>query len=527
MSAIDKLEQLFHSGRLTRREFMSKASALGLSLSLAPALFATKSHAQTPKRGGRLRLGLSGGSVSDTLDPAVIEDVMGISLNWQIRNSLIEIDDRGNLIPELAESWESTPDASQWTLKLRKDVEFHNGKTMDARDVVFSLNHHRGEDTKSIAKAILDPVVDIKADGSQTVVIKLEKGVADFPFILTDFHLVIVPDGTTDWDSGVGTGGYKLKSFKPGVSALTERNGNYWKEGRAHFDEVETLAVGDPNARTTALQTGQIDVMNRCDLKTVHLLEKFNGVQILKYAGTKHYTFPMRTDMAPFNDNNVRLAMKYALDREAVINTILRGFGSLGNDHPIAPSNKYFARDLPQRQYDPDKAKFYMQKAGLKDHTFELHAADSAFTGAVDTAILYKEHAAKAGINIKVVRAPNDGYWKNIWKKESWCACYWTSRPTADWMFSLAYAEGAKQNDTYWKHPRFNKLLVEARSELDDAKRGELYFEMQKIVHDEGGAVIPMFANHIEGASTKLKHDAIAGNWELDGQRLAERWWFA
>jgi peptide/nickel transport system substrate-binding protein len=234
----------------------------------------------------------------------------------------------------------------------------------------------------------------------------------------------------------------------------------------------------------------------------------------------------MLTDREPFNNNDVRLAMKYAIDREQMLNQILRGFGTVGNDHPIAPNQKYYASELPQRRYDPDKARFHMEKAGMLDYPFKLHAADAAFGGAVDTAVLYKEHAAKAGIKIDVVREPNDGYWSNIWMKKPWVMCYWTGRATADWMFSTAYAADATWNDTFWKHARFNKLLKEARAELNEKRRHELYVECQKILRNEGGVVIPMFANHIEAANNKIKFEQPAGNWEMDGQRAAERWWF-
>ena len=390
------------------------------------------------------------------------------------------------------------------------------------------MNHHRGKDSKSAAKGIVDPIKDIKADGKDAVVFTLEGGNADFPFILSDYHLTIFPADTKNIaQDGIGTGGYILVSFEPGVRALTKRNPNYWKEGRAHFDEVETIGITDISARTNALKTGQIDFMNRCDLKTVHLLEKIPGIQVIRVTGTRHYTMPMRTDVKPFDNNDARLALKYAIDREQMLKLILRGYGSLGNDHPIAPSQRYFASELPQRKYDPDKAKFHVKKAGLQGHTFKLHTSEAAFGGATDAAVIYKEHAARAGINIEVVKEPEDGYWSNVWLKKPWCTCYWSGRATEDWMFSTAYAADAKWNDTYWKHDRFNELLKAARSELDDNKRREMYVECQTIVRDEGGVVVPVFKDYVEAATTKLKFGKVAGNWEQDGQRCSERWWFA
>jgi peptide/nickel transport system substrate-binding protein len=234
----------------------------------------------------------------------------------------------------------------------------------------------------------------------------------------------------------------------------------------------------------------------------------------------------MLTDLSPYDNNNVRLALKHAIDREQVLKTVYRGHGMVGNDHPITPANRYYASDLPTREYDPDKARHYIKKAGLEDHTFNLHAADVVFPGTVDIALLYKEHAAKAGININVVREPNDGYWSNVWMKKDWCFSYWYGRPAEDWMFSTTYAEGASWNEAHWKHERFNKLLKEARAELNEAKRREMYVEMQRIVRDEGGSVIPLYLSYLFAATEKLKYENVSSIFDLDGARLAERWWF-
>jgi peptide/nickel transport system substrate-binding protein len=444
----------------------------------------------------------------------------------QLRNNLVEIDNNAQAIPELAESWEPTPDAKKWVFKLRKGVEFHNGKTMDAEDVIYSINHHRGEDSKSAAKGIVDPIADIKADGKDTVIFTLKGGNADFPYILSDYHLTISPVGDK-FLGGMGTGGYILKSYEPGVRCFAVRNPNYFKENRAYFDEVETLGIADVNARTNALKTGEIDVMNRCELKTVHLLKRMPGIQVMQQNGFKHYTYAMLCDLAPYDNNEVRLALKYAIDREQQVKTILRGYGVVGNDHPISAANRYHASELPQRQYDPDKAKFHLKKAGLKDATFRLHAADAAFEGAVDAGVLYQETAAKAGVKIEVVREPNDGYWSNVWMKKPWCAVFWGGRPTEDMMFSTAYAKDAAWNDTHWRtNKRFNELLVAARAELDEKKRRDMYVEMQGLVRDDGGVVVPMFAADLSAATDKIKHGKLAVNWELDGMRCAERWWF-
>jgi peptide/nickel transport system substrate-binding protein len=256
-------------------------------------------------------------------------------------------------------------------------VEFHNGKTLEAEDVIYSINHHRGKDSKSAAKGIVDPIQDIMADGKHMVVFTLKEGNADFPYTVSDPHLTIVPAGTkgADWEKGIGTGGYALIHFAAGYNALTKKNPNYWKEGHAHFDDVETIGIPDVTSRIVALHRGMIDVMNRFDLRLNHLLPRARDIQIINVTGTKHFSIPMLTDREPFNNKDVRLALKYAINREELLKKILLGYGSIGNDHPIAPAQKYHTSELPQRQYDPDKARYLMKKAGMLDYTFRLHVA--------------------------------------------------------------------------------------------------------------------------------------------------------
>ena len=535
MSDIDErrlrwLESELGKGRIGRREFMGRAAALGVTTALASSL-AGKVASAAPKVGGHLRVGLGHGSTTDSLDPATYENGYMAAVNYSIHNHLAEVGQSGGLDPELAESWEASADASTWTFKLRSGVEFHNGKSLTAEDVVASVNHHRGEDSKSAAKPLLEQVEDIQTDGSDKVVVRLTGGNADFPYVISDYHIAILPskDGAIeDPNTPIGTGPFVLESYDPGVRSSFKRNANYFKgDGRPYFESMELLSIVDVAARTNALTSGEIDVMDRCDLKTVHLLKRNPNVKVEQTTGTLHYTFPMRTDTPPFDNNDLRLALKYAVDREELLQKVLKGFGALGNDHPISPSNRYHASSLPQRTYDVDKAKFHLKKSGMEGITVELSAADAAFAGAVDAAVLYKEHAAKAGINIEVAREPNDGYWSNVWMKKPWCACYWGGRPTEDWMFSTAYAAGASWNDTFWDHERFNKLLIEARAELDESKRGQMYTEMQQIVADEGGVVVPFFANYVFATSTKIEHGEMQGNWDLDGDKFMERWWFA
>lgn len=530
---VDRLTTMLRDGSIDRRGFMQGALALGVTATAASA-FADRVEAATPKQGGDFSQAITGGATSDSLDPAQILDTYMIQVSFgMLRNNLTEIAPDGSLIPELAESWEATPDAAEWTFKLRQGVEFHNGKTLDANDVVASINHHRGEDSKSAAKGIVAQIADVKADGKDTVVMTLSGPNADFPFIVNDYHLGICPakdDGSIDWESGVGTGGYVLKEHDPGVRTLVTRNPNYWKEGRAHFDSVESLQIADSGARTSALQTGQIQAFTNADLKTIGLVGKQPGLKVLSVTGNKHCTMPMDVNVAPFDNNDVRMALKLCIDREQWVKTILRGYGQVGNDFPIGPANQFRATtdEIPQRTYDPEEAMHHLKKAGMDGVKVQLSAANTAFEGAVDAAQLYRETAKKAGIDIEVVREPEDGYWSDVWLVKPWCFSYYGGRATEDWMFSQVYKSDASWNETKWNNERFDQLLLEGRAELDPAKRREIYVEMQRILRDEGGQVVPIFMDYVHGVSEKIAWgEHVGNNWELDGHKNAERWWYA
>jgi peptide/nickel transport system substrate-binding protein len=519
---------MYRAGVLSRRDFLHRAAILGVSTAVATSVIGRSAWSAEPRKGGTLRLGIGHGSSSDSLDPATYENLFTQTLGGSIHNRLSVVGNDGELEPELAESWEPTPDAKEWRFKLRSGVEFHNGKSLTPEDVAASINHHRGEKSQSAAKGIVNQINEIAIEGKDTVVFKLKGGNADFPYIMSDYHLAILPatDGEIDPTAGIGAGGYTLNEWQPGVRASVKRFPNYWKSDRAHVDGAILLVIHDASARTNALTTGEIDAMDRVDVKTAALMERRPDINVVETSGNAHYTFAMRCDTAPFDNVDVRLALKHALDREDLLEKILRGRGYLGNDHPIGKANRFYAENLPQRSYDPERAKHHLKKAGMENLEVSLSASEAAFAGAVDAATLYREHAKAAGITINVVREPSDGYWSDVWLKKPWCAVYWGGRPTADWMFSTAYEAGVPWNDTYWENERFNKLLVDARAELDPKKRQEMYTEMQRLVRNDGGAVIPLFNNYIMGLSTKIGHEPMGSNWSMDGFRAVERWWF-
>lgn len=294
-----------------------------------------------------------------------------------------------------------------------------------------------------------------------------------------------------------------------------------------YFEEVEILSVTDVTARTNALMTGDVHFIDRCDLKTLDLLKRNSDLETLEVTGYGHYVYAMNVTTPPFDNVDVRTALKWAMNREDIASKIFLGHATPGNDNPIAPSIKYAIDPQPKFQYDPEKAKFHLKKAGLTSVKADLSVADAAFAGCIDSAVLYKEHAAAAGIDINVIREPNDAYWDDIWLKKPFYASYWSGRSTCDWMFSTAYAAEAPWNETFWKNPRFNELLTTARAETNDEKRAAMYAEMQQLVHDDCGVIVLVFNNYVSAYSKKLAHGPVASFWDLDGLKLTERWWFA
>ena len=484
------------------------------------------------KRGGRLRLGLAGANTSDSWDGRTHSDsFMIMAAHGCVFDCLTEVGADGQLKGELAESWEASADAITWTFKLRQGVTFHSGKAFGADDVLASLAMHTAEGAKSAAKPIVENIAEMKKINEHEVQMTLKAGNADFPFLLSDYHILMFPAGEIDEAiaSGNGTGLYKVVSFDPGVRFVGKRVDSHYKDGSAGwFDEVEFIAINDASARMNALMTNQVDAVNRVDFKTEALLKANPNVNIFEVTGNQHFTFPMLTGTDPFSNIKVRQALKHAVNRQELVDKILLGHGAVANDHPIGPANQYYAADLAQNDYDPDKAKALLKEAGVDNLTVDLSAANAAFPGAVDAAQLYQASAKAAGININVVQEPDDGYWSNVWLKKPWCACYWSGRATEDWMFSTAYESGVPWNDSGWENARFQELLLTARAELDSAKRKDMYTEMQMLMSSEGGTVVPMYANYVDAHSSKLTNSGTIGNvFQMDSSRLAERWWYA
>ncbi len=420
-------------------------------------------------------------------------------------NRLVRQEYDGTAGPELALSWKVSDDAKIWTFYLRPDVYYHSGKLFSAEDVVYSMSHavdpERGSPVRSTLK-IIDRVVAID---DLTVEIHLQSAHADLPLLLLDQRCGMIPKDSADTieQTGDGTGPFMLERSDPeGITTLVA-NPNYW-EGRPAVDRIEVVAISDQVAQIQAMLSGQIDYLpsiNRRQLKLFAGNPDFS-VQTVK---TGHWPgMVMRTDEPPFDDVRVRRAMRLVIDREAMILLVLGdGGGQMACDSPVWSGDQYHVpMSCPP---DIDGAKALLTEAGFADGIdVDLYTSsvDKAF---VSMAEVFQNQAAEAGIRLKIHQVPADGYWTDTWMQESFVSTRWNQRP-ADQILNEAFRGGAAWNETYWSNPKFDHDLDMARKEVDDKKRYELYAGVQRMIQDQGGAIIPFHLNINRVMSKKLRN---------------------
>ena len=261
-------------GRLNRREFLGRAAALGLTLPAATKLLTSTALAQGPQKGGDLIVGLVGGESTNSLDPAQqLTQVPQIFTKTWGETLVYAAPEDSSAVPMLAESWEASDDVKDWRFKIRKGVTFHDGKELTADDVVATLQRHSDPNAKSGALGVLGDIADMKVDGDN-VVVTLNNANADLPLLLADYHLVIQPNGgMDDPDAGIGTGPYKVEAERAGRAPPRRPSmPNHWRDDVGFVDSVEILVMNDTTARMSALQSGQVHMVNRVEPKTVALL---------------------------------------------------------------------------------------------------------------------------------------------------------------------------------------------------------------------------------------------------------------
>ncbi len=508
----------------TRRDMLAMLMAGGMQATLAGGLAtaAVSAHAQAPRRGGKLRVAGASAAASDTLDPARQSNHTDYSRGNMLYNGLTSLD--GSLTPQpaLAESF-ATTDAKTWVFKLRKGVSFHDGKALAPADVVYSLARHKDPATASKAKVLADQIESVKATGPNEVTVVLAAPNADLPVILGTFHFHIVKEGTTDFAAGIGTGPYKLKEFKPGVRSVVVRNDNYWKPGKPYLDEIEFVGIGDESARVNALLSGGMDLVSSVNPRSVARVAGTPGYAIFKTQSGVYSDLIMRKDTGPGANPDFVLAMKYLFDREQMKKSIALDQAVIGNDQPVDPTNRFYFAGLPQRPFDPEKAKFHLKKSGISGAVPVV--ASPAAEYSVEMALVMQQTARGIGLDLDLKRMPADGYWSNHWLNSPVGFGNVNPRPTADILLTQFFKSDAQWNESRWKNAKFDQVLVAARAETDVAKRKQMYADLQTLIHQEAGIGIPLFLASLDGHSTKLKGLSPIPLGGLMGYNFAENVW--
>jgi peptide/nickel transport system substrate-binding protein len=406
-------------------------------------------------------------------------------------------DNHMKLIPVLATSWESNQDATQWTFHLRHGVKFHDGKDFGAADVVYTFK--RLLDTNlapggAASLSFLDPG-GIQAVDEYTVRFTTKKPVVELPLLLNGKLSLIVPDGAKAADlrlHGNGTGPFMQEQFVPGGAVrVLKRNSNYWQPGLPKAECLEIRVISESTSRMAAIAGGEADLALLADATTVVSLRNNPDVQILKTTGATFIYMPMMIDVAPFDDVRVRKAMKLVVDRQAVVNTVLLGFGEVGNDNPVPPSSPDAFRHDPIPR-DVDTAKKLLAEAG-HPNGIDIDLYTSADNPAMPLlAEVYAQMAKDAGIRVNVINAPPDSYWNDIWLKKPFVVSYAAARPPGE-ALPLNLKSTSKWNETKWHRSDFDNLLAKAAATLDPEARSKVYQDAEKLVADEGGIVGPLY----------------------------------
>ncbi|WP_445620126.1 ABC transporter substrate-binding protein [Kushneria sp. Sum13] len=456
-----------------------------------------------PKRGGRIRMAAHSSSSSESLDPAKGSTAIDYVRAYTFYNGLTRFNEQLEPQPALAETFESSDNGDRWVFTLRPEVTFHDGKSLTPQDVIYSIMRHKDPGVGSKVLSMVEQIGSIKALDDRRIEFNLTSPNIELPSILAISHLVIVPDGTTDFSKGIGTGPFKCQEFSPGVRSVAVRNENYWREGYPHLDAIEMVGISDESARVNALLSGDVQMINNLTGRNADRIKQGDGHRV-KATNSGNYTdLIMRVDQQPGSRPEFVEAMKYLFDREQIKRVALRGYGEIANDQPIAPSSPYYFDGLPQREYDPERAASLLKKAGVAGARVPVVVSPAA-NYSEEMGQLLQQSAAQAGLNINLNRVPGDGYWSNHWMKHPLGFGNINARPTANILLSQFFASKAPWNESGWKNEQFDQLLVASRSEPDVAKRKQMYADMQTMIHDESGIGIPVFLSDVEGYDARI-----------------------
>ena len=436
-------------------------------------------------------------------DPARLLSITDVYHARMIYEPFVAADSTMQPIPWLAESWESNDKATEWTFRLKQGVKFHDGSPLTADDVVYTFRRLLNPETKSAGASELGAIKPeaFQAVDANTLKVTLESPLAELPSILASKHGMVVKNGASSDDIRFrpnGTGPFTLKELKLGLDKTTfTKNAAYWRTGLPKSDCLTVTAITEPLSRVAALQSGDADIVLVIDPATIPVVNADPNITLTKAPGGTAVTIGMFIDKPPFDKLKVRQAMKLVMDRQAIVDVALLGFGVPGNDNPIMPASPdAYRSDIIPR--DVAKAKQLLAEAGYPDGiSLDLSAAD-LMPGTMAMVQAYQQMASEAGIKINIVNESPGEYWDTVWLKKPFAVSNWGMRTTTA-ALAVAYRKAAPWNETHWYSDKYDGLLDEAAKTIDPDARRKLYQEAQRMLAEEGGVLIPMFANIVAG----------------------------
>ncbi|MFP6742088.1 MAG: ABC transporter substrate-binding protein [Alphaproteobacteria bacterium] len=531
---ITEFKEIIRGGKIARRALVRHAAVLGVSLSIIGASLVGAATpavaADDPVRGGTLRTEYNW--IPYTEDPAT--DGIGTGLvGLSIAESLIWVGESGAPQPQLIKSWETNADSTEWILHLQEGVTFNNGKAFGADDVIWNLNHWMDPDVGSSLGAALDflsPEGITKID-DLTIKLSLDRPNADVLLAFYDYPSMIAPEGGwTDFYSGdpadaIGTGPFMLSEFTPDERMVLVRNPNYWRKGAdgqslPYLDKVVVTAGWDDATRLAALIAGEAEILSpRAGI--IEELQKYpNEINIVPRLTGWVTPIVMRVDMPPFDDVRVRNALRLVQDR-AKIQQLVMPLGPVGYDHWIPSTDPSYcaaadAGGLPQ---DIEKAKALLAEAGYPDGLdLELSLSDDSHRPAY--AQVYKEMAAQAGINISLNMLPSSAFWDK-WQQWPFSISGWNGRIPATKNISLAMRCGAGWTESYYCNEELDALLDASDGTVDVEKKRELFCQIQDIMQEDSGYLIPFWAASYSANRTNVH---LPDTWSRGGFLWHQMW---
>lgn len=461
-----------------------------------------------PKKGGTLRISFSDASSDDSLAPDHLVTTSAFVAANSVFDQLATLNSTDfTTQPALAESWDLSEDAKEWTIHLRSDVKWHDGSDFTSKDVVYAISRWLDPETGNPAGSFVGPYFDmsgVSAPDASTVVLKLKQPNAVLMQTLANLpYSAIVKDGTTDFTLGsvVGTGPFKLTEWSPGNGWTMIRNEDYWG-GAPYLDGIEAKINPDQSSKIQAALAESTDITDLIPTSLWTSLQERDNVQLEVIKSRQSWVFAFDQSQAPFDDQRVVAALKLATDRDSLVKNALLGQGTPVADVPIAPDSPWYPSGLTP-EYDVERAKELLAEAGFADGLDITLSTSSAIPGMTDVAQAWQQIVKEAGINVTLDQLTADTYYTQGWMASPAFMDYWTNffPPTG---FDAVYGADASFPLTHHADPEVDALARKALASTDPAEQIEYTQDAYLAARESFGYVIPAFADAAYARSPRV-----------------------